>query len=448
MTSAQASSRTITARVRPAAGEQTREPTMLRVLVTERHWQKFTTFECQFSRSARQLAQQTGEPELATVTVSPRQFERWYAGQVKTRPHPDACRVLEFMFGQPVERLLAPAAKPGDAQILGTEDAASLTEWLTATSVSDEAISQLERAEARLAARHALTNPAVLLAETRQVHASAQRLLTTGRIRHRQARELLRVNGGVLAHMGLLISDLGDDAAGEEYASAALLYLREAGASEAPAWYVLAKIARWRYQYVQAADLASQGLLHGAANAMRVQLACYEANAAALAGNHSRAADAMALARAVDTAIVPGQMTLSPWSFPSERMTTFRISVALAIANPVEALAAVTAWETEQDHSRPCVRAAWAQIRIGAAIARLGMGALDGAANEVAPVLALPPEFRITTVTGWLADLERRISARKYDGSPTAASLREQVRDFIAAAPQRQGEPTRSKVRA
>jgi hypothetical protein len=163
---------------------------------------------------------------------------------VKTRPHPDAWRVLEFMFGQPVERLLASAADPGYGQIPGTEDAASLTEWLTATSVGDEVISQLDRAEARLAARHALSAPAVLLTEARQVHTAVQRLLTTGRIRHRQARELLRINGGVLAHMGLLISDLGGDAAGEEYANAALLYLREAGVSEASAWYVLAKIAR------------------------------------------------------------------------------------------------------------------------------------------------------------------------------------------------------------
>lgn len=34
--------------------------------------------------------------------------------------------------------------------------------------------------------------------------------------------------------------------------------------------------------------------------------------------------------------------------------------------------------------------AAWAQIRVGAAIARLGTGALEDAAEEVAPVLRLP----------------------------------------------------------
>jgi hypothetical protein len=164
---------------------------------------------------------------------------------------------------------------------------------------------------------------------------------------------------------------------------------------------------------------------------MRIQFACYEANASALAGDLHRAADAMILAEEAETAITAGNMTLSPWSFPGERMTTFRISIALATADPDEALAAAAEWEAGQDHSRPCVRAAWAQIRVGAAIARLSMGAPDGAAQEIAPVLDLPPQFRIATVTGWFADLERRISARRYDDSRIAASLREHIRDFI-----------------
>jgi hypothetical protein len=85
------------------------EPTLLRVLITERHWQKFETFEAQFRRAAVELAKQAGEPDIAKVTVSPRQFERWYAGKVKTVPYPDSCRVLEHLFGYPVRRLLAPS---------------------------------------------------------------------------------------------------------------------------------------------------------------------------------------------------------------------------------------------------------------------------------------------------------------------------------------------------
>jgi hypothetical protein len=85
------------------------EPTLLRVLITGRHWQRFETFAAQFSRAARELAEQQGEPGITQVTVSSRQFERWFAGKVKTVPHPDSCRVLEYMFGYPVIQLLAPA---------------------------------------------------------------------------------------------------------------------------------------------------------------------------------------------------------------------------------------------------------------------------------------------------------------------------------------------------
>jgi hypothetical protein len=88
------------------AGETT---TLLRVLITGRHWQRFATFETQFRRAADELATHHDEPGIRRVTVSPRQFERWYAGKVKTEPYPDACRVLEHMFGYPVRQLLGPA---------------------------------------------------------------------------------------------------------------------------------------------------------------------------------------------------------------------------------------------------------------------------------------------------------------------------------------------------
>jgi hypothetical protein len=87
------------------------EPTLLRVLITGRHWQRFETFAAQFSRAARSLADREGEPAIGQVTVSSRQFERWYAGKVKTVPHPDACRVLENMFGYPVDQLLGSASR-------------------------------------------------------------------------------------------------------------------------------------------------------------------------------------------------------------------------------------------------------------------------------------------------------------------------------------------------
>lgn len=85
-------------------------PTLLRALITAKHWQRYETFAVQFGRAAEQLAGENGEPQLAKVSVSVRQFERWYGGKVRTSPHPDSCRILERMFGYPVQQLLAPVS--------------------------------------------------------------------------------------------------------------------------------------------------------------------------------------------------------------------------------------------------------------------------------------------------------------------------------------------------
>jgi hypothetical protein len=197
---------------------------------------------------------------------------------------------------------------------------------------------------------------------------------------------------------------------------------------------VLAKIARWRHQYSAAADLARSGLQHGGRDPMRVQLACYEANTASLAGDTSRALDAMRLAEETWAVLPPGQMTASPWSFRDERMTIFRASVALGTGDPELALTAAATWNPASASPGPHATAAWAQIRAAAAIARIRTGALDGAAEEIAPVLELPPQFRIATVTGWLDDLRRRLGGYQYLGSPLAASLRDQILQFTTEA--------------
>src|ERR1017187_1440372 len=143
------------------------------------------------------------------------------------------------------------------------EDAASLLEWLTTSDTSDEAISSLDRLTSALAEAHTQVTPGTILAEVRQLQRTAQKLLLDGRHRHGQARQLLRINGELLAHQSLLLSDLDDYQAADDRGRTALICLREAGASQAAAWYVLAKSARWQGRNLQAADLASQGLEHG-----------------------------------------------------------------------------------------------------------------------------------------------------------------------------------------
>jgi hypothetical protein len=167
---------------------------------------------------------------------------------------------------------------------------------------------------------------------------------------------------------------------------------------------------------------------------MNVQLASYEANSAALIGDQDRARDALARAESIAERLPPSDGELSPWSFPPARQAIFRLSVLLRTGDPGGALlAAATAednWAAD-DRRNPWT---WAQVRIGAAIAHLVQGSLDGAAEQVAPALALAPDMRITTVTGWLADLDRELAQPRFADSQITASLRQQMHDFTAGA--------------
>ena len=100
------------------------EPTLLRTLITARHWQRYETFAVQFKRAAKKLADEEGKEELAKMSVSARQLERRYGGKLRTLPHPDACRILEHIFGYPVRQLLAPGDPPSQetSLVLGRDD--------------------------------------------------------------------------------------------------------------------------------------------------------------------------------------------------------------------------------------------------------------------------------------------------------------------------------------
>ena len=82
----------------------------------------------------------------------------------------------------------------------------------------------------------------------------------------------------------------------------------------------------------------------------------------------------------------------------------------------------------------PWVYGTWAQVRIGAAIAHVRIGEVRGAAAEVAPVLSIPPEYRVVTITDRLMYLNRLLQARPYHGSPAAADLRDEIGEFCASS--------------
>jgi hypothetical protein len=327
------------------------------------------------------------------------------------------------------------AGSPGRMPRRGRDDAREALDvltWITGTNASDDAINELARTAAYLAEAHTLMPAAKVLPEVLGVHRAVYAFLRGGRQRLSQTRELLRTDAALLAHACLLLGDLGQYEAARMYGSAALLCAQEAGADEGIAWTAMAKTARWQERFAEAAGLAARGFGTSTRTPLRAELAYREANAMALFGDAPRAR--AALQRADQAAEGLDDAGTSVWSFSRGRQAIFTLSVCVHTGDPDGALRAADAADAYWDSGGGRVTATWAQVRAGAAMAHLLKDSVDGAASQLVPVLELPPDLRIRTITGYLDEVSGMLGAQRFADSPVAAGLNEQISEFCSSA--------------
>ena len=273
-----------------------------------------------------------------------------------------------------------------------------------------------------------------MFSDVLKLHGQVQDLLRTRTQRLAQVRELYRIESDLLAHGCLLLGDLNQNDKAVQYGQAALLCAKESGGNQAKAWTVQAKTTRWQGKYTESAELARRGFECSPLAPVRVQLAYQEANAAALLGDGDRAHRALRRAEEAAEADFPDDAGVSAWSFPLARQAVFALSIATYLGNPENALRAAATADACWAAGDPKVAGTWAQVRVGAGMAHLLNDELDGAAEEVAPVLQLPPELRMGTVTGYTTNLDRRLEEPRFKRSPIAVRLRDQLAEFHSAA--------------
>src|ERR1700722_8149722 len=94
---------------------------MLKILLSQRHWQNYATFCAQYDKVDART-----DPALTGSYPSRAQLHRWLSGALRSLPHADHCRVLEEMLpGFTAEQLFQPATpdllyaggRPGTAQV-------------------------------------------------------------------------------------------------------------------------------------------------------------------------------------------------------------------------------------------------------------------------------------------------------------------------------------------
>ena len=323
------------------------------------------------------------------------------------------------------------------------QDAASLTAWIAASDVSDEAIEHLDEARAELAESHTRLSPGPVLGDVSRVHRQVQELLHSGRQRARQARELFRIDAELLAHASLLLDDIHHDASARAHGRAAALCAEEAGLLVLPS-----RSAR-RPRPPGGKDPAGGGTGAGVLQAVGrpgrrgfecssrspvgVLLADQEASAAALLGDASRARRALMDAQEAASGWLVDS-GFSVWSCPRPRQALYALSVAIRLRDPDAALQAAEMADAAWASGDPWLYGVWSLIRIGAGTAHVMKNDLDAAAAQLGAVITLDPPFRIATITGYLADMDSLLRQRRFAGAKKAGELREQIRAFTAAA--------------
>jgi hypothetical protein len=344
----------------------------------------------------------------------------------------------DVLFGSPAGNGGRDRAVPA-----GEIGVSGLATWIMVSNVTDEAIRDMEQRRMGLAEAHTRLAPSRVLADVLDLHRQVQALLQGGRQRCWQARELFRIDAGLLAHASLLLDDIDQAGTATAHAGTAILCAEEAGCSPALALSAQAKTARWQGSalgtrkgvphFARSADLARQGFECSDGSAVRVLLAAQEASAAALLGDCDRAWRALNDAEeAADN--VPAVPALSTWACPGPRRALYALSVAIRLGDPDTALRAADEADEFWKSGEPWQYGVWSLIRIGAATAHVMKGDVEAASLQLSGIFALAPAFRITTMTCYLSDLDSRLAQRRFRDVSAAGELREQIRAFSAAA--------------
>ncbi|GGU44427.1 DNA-binding protein [Streptomyces violascens] len=421
--------------------------TLLKVLVDQRRW-RYRDFEREFRCAAARVL----DEGVRNLTVSEAQFRRWTAGKVETLPSPEACAVLEHMFGVPAAALfdLPPSVAPEPAFNLEDEiamtarDAQNEAAEAAAASISDTTLDQLRDDVATLARSYTATAPFDVFNRARELREEAE--AARGRTQvPAQAQDLLIVAGQACALLATAAFDLGSLDGAKRLCRSAALYGETARFDPLRAFAggTLAYLAYFSNQPAEAARLARRAqTFTGVGDVARCRLAAIEARAFGYLG------DPVSTQRALDVSQADGQgltddlhdTVAGEFGFSAERLAMSNASTCLLLGDGDQAeTSAVRALELAA--RRPPAQRSVRVIGGAAAdlaAARLLRGDLDGAADALERVWAVPRDQRATGLLARTARVRRALTTERFRGAVIAGELGERIEDFTRMSAQHQ----------
>jgi len=200
----------------------------------------------------------------------------------------------------------------------------------------------------------------------------------------------------------------------------------------------MSKIYLWDQRFEEAAAAAARGVAEGPAGSAAVMLARQEADAWAEIGAHQQARAALTKAtqarQTADTDSVGGLFACGVI-----REHNYTGAVLLRVGQPADAIGHAEVALNEARRDQSAAYGTMAQLRIWAAAAHLSASSVDGAAEVLRPVLALPAEQRLDTLVRRLRDVGRLIVGdAAIRTSAPARELHAAITEFCASGSTRQ----------
>ncbi|MFD8609619.1 hypothetical protein [Streptomyces sp. NPDC059631] len=348
--------------------------TLFSKLVKERYWTTYQTFSMHFARAGRELAERTGERQLADVAVSRRTFDRWMAGQMRSMPQRDTRTILEHLFQQPVALLFAPPE--GAARDLRSEGAfddplavVTQTELLTQSSTGPVVLDHFRGEIQGIVDHYETHGPQALVGQTRSLHRELGARLSDREQLPAVQGELFRLTAqaaGLLAYMA--VNAGARPAVAEAYCAQAETLAKHVGDTPLQMWAAgtrsLSLYYQRRYAEADAAAAAGIGLAPGDGQAIRLLV---NGRARALARLGDRRGAERAIGRALDLSerqpSLPGGITscisFAPYSLA--RTLANEITARLSLSDTGEVLSCAEQIdrlieESDSEWSRALVR--------------------------------------------------------------------------------------------
>ncbi|MGW0778309.1 DNA-binding protein [Streptomyces sp. NPDC002835] len=426
-----------------------RPKTLLKVMI-DQQMLTWSSFEPRFRAAAERVL---GD-RARNVTLGESQYRRWTSGHLKTLPNPDACQVLEAMFGRKAESLFGPpddeSASPDvpahdlEAEIAMTaHEAQADAGGAAAASLSDVTVDQLRDDVHDLSRSYNTKSPQGVWQEAKLLREKAEH----GRERTAvpaQQHVLLIVAGQASALLAQAAFDLGHLDGAKRLARTAALYGETARFEPLRAFAAgsLACIAYYSGEPSQAVTHARRALTYGGLGDIATRrLHAIEARAFGHLGDVPGAQRAMAMAQDIDTGArdelhddVGGE-----FGFSHERLAMSNASTALLVGDghgaeqsARRALELVSSRPTRQRSTVVLGKAA-----ADLAMARLLSEDIDGAADALQTVFSVPGDRRVTGLVSRAVAVRRFLTRPSLNSAQRAVELGEQLEAFTRLAPQR-----------